>query len=69
MSEDAVSSSCNEGKSTRNAYVQVGRLGTAEVNVERLNGYINQLKDQNKTEIESNKKKQWVGISFLIYKS
>ncbi|OXA57793.1 Zinc finger MYND domain-containing protein 11 [Folsomia candida] len=59
VSEDVVSSSCNEGSATRNAYVQVSRPGTTEVNVERLVGYINQLKEQNKNEIELNKKKQW----------
>lgn len=39
------------------------------MNVERLVGYINQLKEQNKNEIELNKKKQWVSAGSTKDKS
>lgn len=66
MSEDAVSSSCNEGKATRNAYVQTSRQGVAEIKVQRLISYINHLKEQSKAEIEQNKKKQWVRNCIIL---
>jgi hypothetical protein len=66
VSEDAVSSSCNEFKATRNAYVQAGRPDVVSISIEKLNQILSSMKEHHAIEMSQNKKKQWVRTVFML---
>jgi len=65
VSEDAVSSSCNESKPTRNVYVQARFNGSLEALRDRFMKHLEEVRLQHTEEISRNKKKQWVCLHFL----
>ena len=66
VSEDAVSSSVNETRGSRNAYTQVNFKGLASSRFDAMRDnmmkHLTSVKERHALEVSQNKKKQWVRL-------